>query len=86
MVAPAGTACMEATKIETDLMLPESQWSLFFEDLRLPGDALVGQTGRRYLRAVAGLNPERVVASAIAIGQARFALENAAHYAKERTL
>lgn len=84
MVVPVDSAGLEAQPIELDLVLPERQWTLFFDDLRLPADALVGAQDAAISQLFAGLNPERIMASAAAIGQARFALDRAAAYAKER--
>ncbi len=86
MVVPVGATGLETAKIELDLMLPESQWSLFFDDLRLPGDALVGEEDAAISQLFAGLNPERIMASALALGQARFALDKASTYATERSV
>ena len=68
MVVPVDSTGFEAAKIEMDLILPESQWSLFFDDLRLPGDALVGEEDAAISQLFAGLNPERIMASAAALG------------------
>ncbi|MCZ7628803.1 MAG: acyl-CoA dehydrogenase [Microthrixaceae bacterium] len=86
MVVPVDSDGLDSARIEMDLMLPESQWSLFFDDLRLPGDALVGEEDAAISQLFAGLNPERIMASAAALGQARFALDRACAYAKERSV
>jgi hypothetical protein len=63
---------------------PDRQWTLFFEDVELAPEQLIGgETGG--LGAVFdGLNPERIIAASISVGAARRALEKACDYARER--
>ncbi len=72
--------------LEMDVLMPEKQHLLFLDEVRLPADALVGEEGAALLQLFAGLNPERIMASAMAIGSARYALAKAVGYAKERTV
>jgi alkylation response protein AidB-like acyl-CoA dehydrogenase len=69
-----------------DIVMPEKQYLLFLDDVRLPATALVGEESAGMQQLFAGLNPERVMASAMALGEARYALEKAVGYAKERTV
>ena len=52
----------------------------------LPADALVGDEDGGLVQLFAGLNPERIMAASFSTGLARFALDRAASYAKERTV
>jgi len=72
--------------IDMDIVMPEKQYLLFLDDVRLPADALVGEEDAALLQLFAGLNPERIMASAMAVGSARYALDKAASYARERTV
>ncbi len=72
--------------LEMDVLMPEKQHLLFLDEVRLPADALVGEEGAALLQLFAGLNPERIMASAMAVGSARYALAKAVGYAKERTV
>jgi alkylation response protein AidB-like acyl-CoA dehydrogenase len=67
-----------------DVMLPEKQYTLFFGDVRVGSDALVGEEGKGFQQVFHGLNPERITGAALCIGIARFALAKAAKYAGER--
>ena len=72
--------------INVALQVPETQFTLFFDDVRvLPGD-IVGAEGDGLKQVFAGLNPERVAAAAQANGIGRYALKRAAQYAAERTV
>ena len=85
-IVPADAKGISKTPIETALHVPETQYMLFFDDVRLPADALVGVEGQGLKHLFAGLNPERVCAAAINNGIARYALEKGANYAAERTV
>jgi len=58
--------------------------AVFIDDLHVPADALVGEEGRGFYYLLEGLNPERVLIGAEAVGLGRAALARAAAYAKER--
>ena len=85
-IVPADAKGISKTPIETALHVPETSFTLFFDDVKLPADALVGQEGQGLRHLFAGLNPERVCAAAINNGIARFALEKGAAYAAERSV
>ena len=85
-IVPADAKGISKTPIETALHVPETQFTLFFDDVKLPGDALVGTEGQGLKHLFAGLNPERVCAAAINNGIARYALEKGASYAAERSV
>jgi alkylation response protein AidB-like acyl-CoA dehydrogenase len=72
--------------IPTALNAPERQFSLFFDDVRIPADGLVGQVGRGLHAVFDGLNPERVISAVLSTGTARYALEKATRYACERNV
>jgi len=83
-VVPTDTPGFTFEPIEMDIVMPEKQYLLFLDDVRLPATALIGEEGAALLQLFAGLNPERIMASAMAIGSARYALDKAVAYAKER--
>ncbi|MEU5422244.1 acyl-CoA dehydrogenase family protein [Streptomyces sp. NPDC020667] len=71
-------------RIPMELALPEAQFELVMDDVRLPGDALVGNEDAGLLQLFAGLNPERIMTAAFALGMARYALGRAVEYARTR--
>ena len=85
-VVPTDAAGLEYTKIEMDIISADRQFSVFLDDVRLPADALVGAEDAAIDQLFAGLNPERIMASAFAVGMARYALGVATEYAKERVV
>jgi alkylation response protein AidB-like acyl-CoA dehydrogenase len=72
--------------IEMELNAPEKQFELTLDDVRLPAAALVGDEDAGLLQLFAGLNPERIMTAAFAIGMGRYALSRAISYAKDRTV
>jgi alkylation response protein AidB-like acyl-CoA dehydrogenase len=72
--------------LEMDILAPEKQFLLFLDEVRLPADALIGDHGAGLLQLFAGLNPERIMAAALAIGSGRYALAKAVGYARERVV
>jgi alkylation response protein AidB-like acyl-CoA dehydrogenase len=85
-VVPTDTPGFTFEPIEMDIMMPEKQYLLFLDDVQLPDTALIGEESAAILQLFAGLNPERIMAAAMAIGSSRYALDKAVGYAKERTV
>ena len=59
---------------------------LFIDELRVPVSHLIGEEGRGFEYILHGLNPERILIAAEAVGLGRVALEHATRYAKERVV
>src|SRR2546423_13469647 len=57
---------------------------LHLEDCRVPEDALLGTEGNGWTQLMAGLNKERVILGASALGLGQRAVDDALAYAKER--
>lgn len=57
---------------------------LFIQDLWIPEDHRIGVEGQGFKQIIHGLNPERILIGAEAIGIGRAALQRAARYARER--
>jgi alkylation response protein AidB-like acyl-CoA dehydrogenase len=83
-VVPTDSPGFEAQPIEMDFVAPEKQFTLFLDGVHLPSDALVGDEDAGLMQLFAGLNPERIMGAAFSIGMARYALEKAVAYAKDR--
>ena len=63
---------------------PDRQWTLFFDDVEIDEDRLVGGETGGLGPIFDGLNPERIMGASIALGVGRLALEKASAYARER--
>ena len=85
-VVPTDAEGLEARPIPMEIVSPEKQFQVFLDDVDLPDDALVGDEDAGLVQLFAGLNPERIMAAAFSTGLARFALDRATAYAKERSV
>jgi alkylation response protein AidB-like acyl-CoA dehydrogenase len=83
-IVPAGAPGLDAHVLPVDLMLPEKQFTLHFDDLPLGPEALVGSVGQGFRQIFHGLNPERITGAATCVGIARYVLGTAARYATQR--
>ena len=83
---PTDTPGFEYKAIDMDVVMPDKQFLLFLDDVRLPADALVGEEDAALAQLFAGLNPERIMAAAGSVGMGRYALDRAVRYANERSV
>jgi len=60
--------------------------AVFFDGLKVPADDLIGEEGKGFSYLLHGLNPERVLIAAEAVGVGRAALARATDYARERVV
>jgi acyl-CoA dehydrogenase len=65
-------------------MMNHSTTEVFFENVRVPADALVGEEGRGFHYILDGMNAERTLIAAECIGDGRWFIDKAAAYARER--
>ena len=75
---------LERTLIPTEIAAPEKQYTLFFDDVEVPADRLLGDAGEGLRQVFVGLNPERIMSATICTGIGRYALTRAAEYAQDR--
>ncbi|MEU8802343.1 acyl-CoA dehydrogenase family protein [Spirillospora sp. NPDC048819] len=82
-IVPTDAPGLTKSPIEVEILSPERQYSVFYDDVRLDDSAVVGaDAGMAVLYA--GLNPERIISAALLNGIARYAIDIAAAYARER--
>lgn len=72
--------------LPTEVSWAEHQWTLYFDDVVVPADRLVGGAGGGLAAVFDGLNPERIMAAASGVGAAQVALDRACDYARTRTV
>jgi alkylation response protein AidB-like acyl-CoA dehydrogenase len=83
-IVDANSPNLQRTVIPVEITAPEKQFTLFFDDVRVPSDALIGEEGNGLRQVFQGLNPERIMCAATSNGIARYVLERAADYARDR--
>jgi acyl-CoA dehydrogenase len=77
-------ASLQVKPIRT--MMNHATTEVFFQDLKLPGDALLGQAGEGFRQILDGMNAERILIASECIGDCRFFLDRAVAYAGERVV
>ncbi|MEO0031565.1 MAG: hypothetical protein RIS94_1323 [Pseudomonadota bacterium] len=85
-VVPTDTPGITTKRIDAAVQSTERQFFVFFDDVKLGPEALIGERGAGLRQVFAGLNPERVAAAAINNGISRYAIEKAAQYARDRSV
>ncbi|WP_331445341.1 acyl-CoA dehydrogenase family protein [Streptomyces xanthochromogenes] len=83
-IVPRDTPGFQRSRIDMELQAEEKQFELVLDDVRLPAESLVGDEDAGLLQLFAGLNPERIMTAAFAIGMGRYALAKAVDYATTR--
>jgi len=66
------------------VMVNHHTTEVFFDDLEIPADSLVGEEGKGFRYILDGMNSERVLTAAEAIGSTRWFVRTATAYANER--
>ena len=67
-------------------MLNHATTELFFDDLRVPAENLIGEEGKGFRYILSGMNAERILIASECIGDARFFIDRASAYAKDRSV
>ncbi len=67
-------------------MMNHATTEVFFDDLRVPAANLIGEEGKGFRYILSGMNAERILIAAECIGDAKWLIEMAVSYAKDRTV
>jgi alkylation response protein AidB-like acyl-CoA dehydrogenase len=67
-------------------MMNHATTEVFFENMRVPADSVVGTAGEGFRYILSGMNVERILIAAECIGDAKWFIEKATHYAGERVV
>jgi len=80
--------CDGVTRTQVRMSAPffEDQWHVFYDDVRIADDAVLGDRGGGGRVLFDGLNPERLVVASQAVGVGRWAIARAAEYACQRVV
>jgi alkylation response protein AidB-like acyl-CoA dehydrogenase len=83
-VVDADAPGLTRSVIPTEVVAPEKQYALFFDDVVVDGDRVIGTPGDGLRQVFTGLNPERIAGAAMLNGIGRYVLDQATRYARER--
>src|SRR5947209_12019796 len=67
-------------------MMNHATTQVFFDNMRVPAENLIGEEGQGFRYILSGMNAERILIAAECIGDAKWFIEKATAYAKERVL
>lgn len=65
-------------------MINHATTEIFFDDLSIPADSLIGEEGKGFKYILSGMNAERILIAAECIGDARWFIKKASDYARDR--
>lgn len=83
-VVPTDSPGLIFQQIDTSIVSPDKQFTVFLDEVQVSDDALIGVAGNGLRQVFDGLNPERILVGALCGGIGRYAVEKAAEYAKQR--
>jgi len=68
------------------MMMNHSTNALFFDDVEIPADSLVGEEGKGFSYILSGMNAERILVASESIGDGRWFTEKAVAYSRQRVI
>ncbi len=83
-VVPTNAPGLEKQLLPVDFKEGVGQYTLFFDNVKVPADQVVGEVDMGALAMFNSLNPERILAAAMCSGMSDYCIHRAAEYAKER--
>jgi len=84
LVVPTNSPGLSFQEIDTSIVSTDRQFTVYFDNVELGHDALIGVAGDGLRQVFAGLNPERILVGALCGGIGRYAIGKAADYAKQQ--
>jgi len=85
-LVPVDAPGLRWNRLEVAAQIPDRQFTVFYDDVRVPAAALIGGEGQGWVPLFDGLNPERITAAALGVGIGRYAVTTAADYARTRNV
>jgi alkylation response protein AidB-like acyl-CoA dehydrogenase len=85
-IVDANAPGLDKTLIPMQIPGADRQFTLFFDNVRIGADRLLGNEGQGLSQVFVGLNPERILGAALANGAALHAIDQASKYANERAV
>ena len=84
LVVPTDSPGLTCQAIDTSIVSPDRQFTVYLDDVQVGEEALIGVAGNGLRQVFDGLNPERILVGALCGGIGRYAVGKAADYAKQR--
>jgi acyl-CoA dehydrogenase len=86
LVEMADATARGLTMRRIDTMINHQTNEVFFDNLRVPAENRIGEEGQGFRYILDGMNAERVLTAAESLGDARYFIERASAYARERVV
>lgn len=67
-------------------MMNHATTEIFFDNLRVPAESLIGEEGKGFRYILSGMNAERILIASECIGDAKWLIEHSVAYAKDRQI
>lgn len=83
-IVPTDSPGITVQALDTTVVSPDHQFTIYFDDVEVGPEALIGHAGNGLRQVFAGLNPERILAAALSTGIGRYAVAKAVEYANQR--
>jgi acyl-CoA dehydrogenase len=84
LVGPGGSGGLTMKRIDT--MVNHQTNEVFFDNLHVPADALIGEEGKGFRYILDGMNAERILTASESIGDCRYFARRSTEYAKQRVV
>lgn len=85
-LVPTDAPGLVKLRLPMGISVPEKQFTLHFDDVRVPADSLIGEEHEGFRQVFDGLNPERITGAALCVGVGRHAIDRGAAYARSRSV
>jgi alkylation response protein AidB-like acyl-CoA dehydrogenase len=86
LLVPTDAAGLVKHRLPVGISVPEKQYTLHFDHVRVPAAALIGTEHDGFRQVFDGLNPERITGAAVCVGIGRHAVIKGADYARTRSV
>jgi len=84
LVVPTDADGIEMNSLDLAITEEVDQYSVYFDDVRVPTENRIGEEGRGFEYLFDALNPERIITASKALGIGEFALSRGVQYANDR--
>jgi acyl-CoA dehydrogenase len=68
------------------MMMNHSTNALFFDNMEIPADSLIGEEGKGFAYILDGMNAERILVASDSLGDARWFIDKAVAYSQQRVI
>lgn len=85
-LAPTDAPGLVKHPLPVGISVPEKQFTMHFDNVRLPASSLIGTEHEGFRQVFDGLNPERITGAAVCVGIGRHAVAKGADYARTRAV